>query len=225
MYNCFNKRKKYPLIILIPTIHTSRKSSLFIYNLFKQYLPTDIAIEYCPERFFKKKICHDNYITYILYLLLLNIQEQLSSIYNEVFGVDIIKSIFLSEKYNCNLYLIDKKITSTFKSLSKKISLIEIFYLLFIFLNLKYSKKLKLKLKSYYDDIENKNIKMIDKIILFIKKNVPSYYQSIILERNDFMIYNILKIILNLKSNQTLFIIVGYGHYEEIYSKLLFKKL
>ena len=155
----------------------------------------------------------------------LNIQEQLSSIYNEVFGVDIIKSIFLSEKYNCNLYLIDKKITSTFKSLSKKISLIEIFYLLFIFLNLKYSKKLKLKLKYYYDNIENKDIKMINKIILFIKKNIPSYYQSIIHERNYFMVYNILKIILNLKSNQTLFIIVGYGHYEEIYSKLLLEKL
>ena len=175
-YNFLNKNKKYPIIILISTIHTSKKSSLFIYNLFKNYFPTDIAIEFCPERFFKKKIYYSNYITYILYLLLFNIQKQLSLIYNEIFGIDIIKSIFLSEKYNCNLYLIDKKITSTFKSLSKKISLIEIFYLLFIFLNLKYSKKLKLKLKYYYDDIENKDIKMINKIILFIKKNIPSYY-------------------------------------------------
>ena len=144
-----NKNRRYPLIVLIPTIHTSKKSSFFIERMFKLYFPTDIAIELCVDRYFNKKKVN-NKKSYLLYKLLFNLQKQLSFNLNETFGIDIIKSIFLSKKYNCNLYLIDKKMKYILESLSKKISFFEFFFLINILFKLKYLNKYKLKLKFYY---------------------------------------------------------------------------
>lgn len=222
-----DSNSSYPKIIIIPTIHVSKSSSLFIEQLFKYYNPTHVAIELCIERYYNyvnisnikilttsKNLIH-RIKKKLFNSILMKINKKINNTYyNEDFGIDIRKSIYLAKKYSCYLYLIDRILSATINSFFKKLSFMEIVYLFFIYLKSKIFHEIELfNINKYTVNISKQ---CIDNILVKIKKIVPSYYDVVIKERNIILSNNILKVVSELNSNDTLFVITGYGHFYEI---------
>ena len=213
---------KYKNLYLIGTSHISKKSVKEVEKVIKSAKPKFVALELDQERFNhllkkdEKRVRLKNIRKLGVKLFLLNLagawfEKRLGKQVGVEPGSEMKKAIEMAEKTNANIYLIDQNIKYT---LSKLIS--------------RFSKREKLRLVKdlFFGDKEYSfSIKkipsqtQIDKILKKIKKNYPSFYLTVIKERNEFMARNLYKL-MNTYTKHNIVGVVGAGHEKAIVGEI-----
>lgn len=215
---------KYKNLYLIGTSHISKESIKEVEGVITRTKPNFVALELDNDRFNflvnkdnkKKKFTLVNIRKLGLKVFLLNLvgswfEKKLGKQVGIEPGSEMKKAIEVSEKVGAKICLIDQNIKYT---LNKLIS--------------KFSKREKLRLLKdlFFGDKEyGFSIKKIpsqteiDKILRKIKKNYPSFYLTVITERNEFMARNLFKL-MKQYTKEKIVAIVGAGHEKAIIGEI-----
>lgn len=126
-------------------------------------------------------------------------------------GSEMKKAVFLAEKFNIHLVLIDQDIKQTITKFLNRITRKEKFmFLKDLFIG---NKKLTFDIKKVPSQKE------IKKIIDDMKQNYPSFYLTIIKERNEYMAGNLYKLMREYPKDNIV-AVVGAGHEKEIIGEI-----
>ena len=209
--------QKYKNLTIIGTSHIAIESIKEVEKQIPKIKPFIIALELDKKRFQslasrkKRKIRIRDIKKFGLKGWLFNligswIERKLGKIIGVTPGSEMKKAINLAKKLKSNIALIDQDITITLKKLSKRLTWKEKFrFIADIFKSFFVKGEIKFDLRKVPSE------KIIEELTLKVKKRYPTFYTTLIKERNLFMakaLYNLI----TKYPNKQIVAIVGAGH-------------
>lgn len=211
---------KFGNLTVIGTSHVSMDSIKEVERVLLEVKPEIIAVELDLPRFKallspqKHKLSLSDVRHFGLKGFLFNFigawaEKKIGDIVGVSPGSEMLKAISISKQLNADIALIDQDISITINRLTKSITWGERFRFVFDLIKGFFVRK------PFVDfDLHKVPPKeVIDKLILKVKKDYPSFYRVLIGERNVYMsknLYNLLSL------NKKIVAVVGAGHEEEL---------
>lgn len=212
---------RYKNLILIGSSHIAISSIKEVERTILKIKPEIIALELDKKRFkaliSKKRKINLSIIKsigikgFLFNLIGSSIENKLGKLVGIPPGSEMKKAIELAKKNNSKIALIDQDIEITLKKLSKRITWKEKFkFISEVFKVLIYKKpKIRINLK------EVPNEELINKLTKKFQKDYPSFYQTLVKERDEIMAKNLYNLMTD-NQNKKIVAIVGAGHEKEI---------
>lgn len=214
--------KVYKNLHLIGTSHIARQSVQEVEQIILEQKPKIVALELDQRRFMvllhqpKKKI-QLNAIRkvgvkgFVFYLIGQWIEKKLGNIVGVPPGSEMKKATETAMKVKADIALIDEDIEQVLKRLSKRITwrekgrfLKEVIKSIFL-----PSQKIKIDLTKVPEE------KLIRRLTARVKRDYPSFYKTIIEERNEYMAKNLYKL-MNTEKEGSIIAVIGAGHEKEL---------
>lgn len=229
-------------IVLIGTSHISEESVKEIKGYIDDHRPDIVAVELDPERMkalmenVPRKVSLKNigmakkigitgfFFAYIASL----VQRKLGDKVKTKAGSDMLTAIRIAKENNLKIALIDQRVDTTLKNLSKEMRFREKILIIFDTLRGLISKNYGAKELG----IKNLDLKkvpqqeLIEKVLKKTKHRYPGLYKALVHDRNDYMAKKLLRISLK-NPDMKILAVVGAGHKVEMQELLeeKFKKI
>lgn len=214
--------KTYKNLHLIGTSHIARQSVQEVEQTILKYNPKIVALELDKKRFFslmqptKRKMRLSDIRKvgvkgFLFYLLGFWAEKKLGNMVGVAPGSEMKKAAETAMKVKANIALIDEDIEQVLKRLSRRITWREKGRFVKEIIVGVFSKKQKIKI----DLTKVPEEKLIKKLTARVKKDYPSFYKTIIEERNIFMAKNLYKL-MNVEKEAMIVAVVGAGHEKEL---------
>lgn len=213
---------KYKNLYLIGTSHIAIESIKEVASVISKIRPEIIALELDRKRFQalstkeKRKLSLKDIRKiglkgYLFNLIGAFIEKKLAKSIGVLPGSEMIKAIKLASKFHLQIALIDQDIEITLKRLSSSITWREKFRFLYDII-----KGLILRKPEVNFDLRTvPSNKIISELIQKVKERYPSFYLTLIEERNQIMAKHLYNLI-HLNPDKNILAIVGAGHEQEI---------
>ena len=214
--------KTYENLYLIGTSHIAKQSVEEVEKVILEIKPKIVALELDKRRFFalmhptKRKISIADIRKvgvkgFVFQLLGFWAEKKLGKMVGVPPGSEMKKAAEIAGKVKANLALIDEDIEIVLKRFSKRVTWKEkgrfIKEILFSFISSK--QKIKIDLTKVPEE------KVIKRLTAQVKKKYPSFYKTIIEERNEYMAKNLYKL-MNVEKEGLIVAVVGAGHEKEL---------
>ncbi len=214
--------KTYKNLYLIGTSHIAKQSVLEVEQVILEKRPKIVALELDKRRFFalmnpvkrKIRLAEIRKIGvkgFLFHLIGFWAEKKLGKMVGVVPGSEMKKAAETAMKVKANLALIDEDIEQVLKRLSKRITWKEKGRFLKEIIMGIFSTKRKIKI----DLTKVPEEKLIRKLTARVKRDYPSFYKTIIEERNVYMAKNLYKL-MNLEKEELIVAVVGAGHEKEL---------
>ena len=213
---------KYKNLYLIGTSHISKDSVREVEETITKVKPKIVALELDRTRFsllnsnVKRRFRLSNikllgFKAFLLNLIGAWFEKRLGKKVGTEPGSEMKKAIEISRKLNLEIFLIDQDIKQTLNKLLSRISRKE---------KLNFLKDLLLGKEAYNFNIKKvPSEKEINKIICNLKDKYPSFYLTVIKERNEIMAKNLYKL-MTAHPNDKIVCVVGAGHEKAIMGEI-----
>lgn len=212
--------ESYKNLVIIGTSHISIESVRLVEKVILEKNPGIVALELDRPRFIglmsgkKRKLSLGDVKQLGLKGFLFNligawVEKKLGEIVGIPPGSDMLKAVQTAQKVNADIALIDQDIRITLRRLNKAITWKE--KLRFVWDLIKGLVWRKPIVKFDLRKVPSEEI--IEKLIKQVKRSYPSFYKTLIEERNEVMsksLYNLMSL------NKTIVAVVGAGHEKEI---------
>lgn len=219
--------RRYKNLVIIGTSHIAIESVREVERVVQSEKPQIVAIELDRIRFAAlispkkrklswKDIRQIGFKGFIFNVVGAWVEKKLGEMVGTPPGSDMLKAIQTAKEVKADIALIDQDIRITLKRLTKSITWKEKFQFLYDILKGLILRKPVVK----FDLRKVPSEKVIKKLLGKVKKDYPSFYKTLIEERNLVMsksLYNLMLL------NKSIVAIVGAGHEEDIIQ--LIKKL
>ncbi len=210
-------------IRIVGTNHISKQSLEDIKNEFLEFKPDIMCIELDRQRLASlqqgdqklswKVVRILGVRGFIFVLISRYVQQKLGRMTGMKPGSEMLYATQLAKANNLPLGLVDQPIDKTIKKLMKSIRFIEVmrfFKDLFVsILPFKKKKKVKINIAGVPDE------KLINTLILELKKRYPSFYKVLIDERNHYMSKRLV-VLAKKEPEKKILCVVGAGHKKEM---------
>src|SRR3989344_1570471 len=209
-------------LYLIGTSHIAKQSVEEVERVILEKKPKIVALELDKRRFFAmmhpqkrkmrfKDISKIGFKGFIFQLIGYWAEKKLGNMVGVPPGSEMKKAAETAIKVRADLALIDEDIEQVLKRFSKRVTWREkgrfVKDILFSFLPTK--NKIKIDLTKVPEE------KLIKKLTSEVRKKYPSFYKTIIEERNIYMAKNLYKL-MQLKKEEVIVAVVGAGHEKEL---------
>lgn len=214
--------KTYKNLYLIGTSHIAKQSIQEVEQVILEKKPKIVALELDKRRFFalmhpiKRKIrlrdiSKVGFKGFLFQVIGFWIEKKLGKMVGVPPGSEMKKAAETAMKMKSDIALIDEDIEQVLRRLSKRITWREkgrfLKEVCLSFFSAK--KRIKIDLTKVPEE------KLIRKLTAKVKKDYPSFYKTIIEERNIYMAKNLYKL-MNLEKERGIIAIVGAGHEKEL---------
>ena len=214
--------KVYKNLHLIGTSHIALQSIQEVEQAILKHNPKIVALELDRRRFFalmqpaKRRIRLQDIRKvgikgFLFYLLGFWAEKKLGRIVGVPPGSEMKKAAETAAKVKADIALIDEDIEQVLKRLSKRITWREKGRFVKEIIKSIFSTRNKIKI----DLTKVPEEKLIKKLTAKVKKDYPSFYKTIIEERNIFMAKNLYKL-MNREKEGIIVAVVGAGHEKEL---------
>lgn len=214
--------KTYKNLYLIGTSHIAKQSVEEVEKVILEIKPKIVALELDQRRFFalmhaaKRKFSFKDIRKvgakgFVFQLLGFWAEKKLGNMVGVPPGSEMKKAAEIAGKVKANLALIDEDIEKVLKRFSKRVTWREKGRFVKDILFSLFSKKHKIKI----DLTKVPEEKVIKKLTAQVKQKYPSFYKTIIEERNEYMAKNLYKL-MNLEKEGFIVAVVGAGHEKEL---------
>ncbi|MBS3144480.1 TraB family protein [Candidatus Woesearchaeota archaeon] len=214
--------KTYKNLYLIGTSHIAKQSVEEVEKVILEIKPKIVALELDKRRFFalmhptKRKISLADIRKvgvkgFVFQLIGFWAEKKLGKIVGVPPGSEMKKAAEIAGKVKANLALIDEDIEIVLKRFSKRVTWREkgrfIKEILFSFVSSK--QKIKIDLTKVPEE------RVIRQLTAQVRKRYPSFYKTIVEERNEYMAKNLYKL-MSMEKEEPIVAVVGAGHEKEL---------
>ena len=199
-------------LTIIGTSHIAIESIEEVTKAIQELKPNIIALELDLKRFkkltsktkYKLRLADIRQKGFLINLIGSYIEHYLGKKVGVLPGSEMKKAIYLAKKNNIKIALIDQDISTTLRKLKKNFTLKEKLKLIKTILTAPFTaKRFSIDLRKVPEQ------KLINKLILQVKKDYPSVYEVLIEERNKIMAARLINL---MQENKKVLAIVGAGH-------------
>ncbi|MDO8642906.1 MAG: TraB/GumN family protein [Candidatus Woesearchaeota archaeon] len=213
-------------VILLGTSHIAEESVRAIESAIEKHLPDIVAVELDAGRLealthkqrrasFFQLVPRVGVTGAVFALIGAYMQKRLGAQVGVLPGADMLAAVRAAQKRKLQVFLIDQNIEVTLARFSQQFTLREKMRLLGdILMALFFPQRQMKKYGVFTLDLSRvPSTKLIARLIREIKKRYPSLYRVLIQERNEYMAYQLVRL-LHLHPDKKILAVVGAGHEE-----------